>query len=274
MERFGNGAALCIAAATAPICAPMMTEGDFQLGADLAGRRIVVAMSGGVDSSVVAALAARTGAETIGVTLQLYDHGEAVGRAGQLLRRAATSAMRARSRDRLGIAHYVFDHESSFRETVIDDFADEYLRRPHADPLRPLQHGAEVHRSVRARARSRRRLPRDRPLCPPRRRARRARSCTARPIRRATRAISCSRPRSDAARLSALSARRPAQAARCARSPPSWAWASRPSPTARTSASCPTAIMPALVKKLRPEADDRRRDRRSRRARARAASRA
>jgi tRNA-specific 2-thiouridylase len=103
-----------------------MIEGDFQLGPDLAGKRIVVAMSGGVDSSVVAALAARTGAETIGVTLQLYDHGEAVGRAGSCCAGRDIRDARAVC-DRLGIAHYVFDHESSFRETVIDDFADEYL---------------------------------------------------------------------------------------------------------------------------------------------------
>ena len=99
---------------------------DWQLGPDLTGKRIVVAMSGGVDSSVVAALAARTGAETIGVTLQLYDHGEAVGRAGSCC--AGRDIRDARSVcDRLGIAHYVFDHETSFRETVIDRFADEYL---------------------------------------------------------------------------------------------------------------------------------------------------
>lgn len=55
---------------------------DFQLNCPPEGARIVVAMSGGVDSSVVAALAARTGAEVIGVTLQLYDHGAAVNRAG------------------------------------------------------------------------------------------------------------------------------------------------------------------------------------------------
>ena len=54
----------------------------FQLPQPLKGKRIVVAMSGGVDSSVVAALAARSGAETIGITLQLYDHGAAVGRTG------------------------------------------------------------------------------------------------------------------------------------------------------------------------------------------------
>lgn len=99
----------------------------FQLGPDLAGKRIVVAMSGGVDSSVVAALAARTGAETIGITLQLYDHGEAVGRAkaccaGQDIRDARAVA------DKVGIAHYVFDHASAFKASVMDNFADEYLR--------------------------------------------------------------------------------------------------------------------------------------------------
>lgn len=103
-----------------------MLSGDFQLAEPLNARRIVVAMSGGVDSSVVAALAAKTGAETIGVTLQLYDHGEAVGRAGSCCAGRDIRDARAVC-DRLGIAHYVFDHASSFRETVIDDFADEYL---------------------------------------------------------------------------------------------------------------------------------------------------
>jgi len=98
----------------------------FQLGGDLAGRRIVVAMSGGVDSSVVAALAVAAGAEVIGLTLQLYDHGAAVSRkgaccAGQDIRDARAVA------DRLGFAHYVFDHESAFREEVVEQFADDYL---------------------------------------------------------------------------------------------------------------------------------------------------
>ena len=100
--------------------------GDFQLGPDLRGKRIVVAMSGGVDSSVVAALAARSGAETIGVTLQLYDHGAAVNRAGSCCAGQDIRDARAVC-DRLGIAHYVFDHESAFRTSVIDQFADEYL---------------------------------------------------------------------------------------------------------------------------------------------------
>jgi tRNA-specific 2-thiouridylase len=60
---------------------------DWQLGRPLKGARIVVAMSGGVDSSVVAALAARSGAEVIGVTLQLYDHGAGRSALGKLLRR-------------------------------------------------------------------------------------------------------------------------------------------------------------------------------------------
>ncbi len=99
---------------------------DFQLGPNLAGRRIVVAMSGGVDSSVVAALAARSGAETIGITLQLYDHGAAVGRAGSCCAGRDIRDARAVA-DRLGIAHYVFDYESAFRESVIDRFADDYM---------------------------------------------------------------------------------------------------------------------------------------------------
>ncbi|MFN3749401.1 MAG: tRNA 2-thiouridine(34) synthase MnmA [Sphingorhabdus sp.] len=100
---------------------------DFQLGPELSGKRIVVAMSGGVDSSVVAALAARSGAETIGVTLQLYDHGSAVKRAGSCCAGQDIRDARAVA-DRLGIMHYVFDHESRFRDSVIDHFADEYLR--------------------------------------------------------------------------------------------------------------------------------------------------
>ncbi len=84
-------------------------------------------MSGGVDSCVVAALAARAGAEVIGVTMQLYDHGEAVRRSGSCC--AGQDIYDAKQvADRLGIAHYVLDYESRFRTGVIDRFADEYAR--------------------------------------------------------------------------------------------------------------------------------------------------
>ena len=87
--------------------------------------RIVAAMSGGVDSSVVAGLLAEQGHEVVGVTLQLYDSGAASGRrgaccAGQDIHDARDVA------DRLGIAHYVIDREARFRETVIAPFADSY----------------------------------------------------------------------------------------------------------------------------------------------------
>jgi tRNA-specific 2-thiouridylase len=99
----------------------------FQLGRPTAGARIVVAMSGGVDSSVAALLAARSGAEVIGVTLQLYDHGEAAKRsgaccAGQDIYDAAQVC------ERLGIAHYVLDYESRFRSQVIERFAEDYSK--------------------------------------------------------------------------------------------------------------------------------------------------
>jgi tRNA-uridine 2-sulfurtransferase len=101
----------------------------FDLGTLPEGRRarIVVAMSGGVDSSVVAGLCAEAGHETIGITLQLYDHGAALAKKGACCAGADIHDAR-RVAERLGIAHYVLDYESAFRDAVIEEFASAYTR--------------------------------------------------------------------------------------------------------------------------------------------------
>lgn len=91
------------------------------------GSRVVAAMSGGVDSTVVAALLHKAGYDVVGVTLQLYDHGAALKKkgaccAGQDIHDARLAA------ESLGIPHYVLDYESRFKDAVIDQFADSYLR--------------------------------------------------------------------------------------------------------------------------------------------------
>src|SRR5207342_881481 len=88
--------------------------------------RVVVAMSGGVDSSVTAALLKAEGYDVVGVTLQLYDHGAATHRKGACC--AGRDIHDARSvAERIGIPHYVLDYESRFKEAVIDRFAESYV---------------------------------------------------------------------------------------------------------------------------------------------------
>ena len=91
-----------------------------------AGARVVVAMSGGVDSSVTAALLREQGFDVVGITLQLYDHGAAVGRANSCCAGRDIHDAR-RVADAIGIPHFVLDYEERFRRAVIDDFVDSYL---------------------------------------------------------------------------------------------------------------------------------------------------
>lgn len=88
--------------------------------------RVVVAMSGGVDSSVVAAKLASEGYDVIGVTLQLYDHGAALAKKGACCAGQDIHDAR-RVAERIGFPHYVLDYENKFRESVIEEFADAYL---------------------------------------------------------------------------------------------------------------------------------------------------
>lgn len=91
-----------------------------------ADTRVVVAMSGGVDSSVVAAKLKQEGYDVIGVTLQLYDHGAALAKKGACCAGQDIHDAR-RVAERMGFPHYVLDYENKFRESVIDEFADAYL---------------------------------------------------------------------------------------------------------------------------------------------------
>ncbi|WP_333807293.1 tRNA 2-thiouridine(34) synthase MnmA, partial [Phenylobacterium sp.] len=110
----------------AALTEPLMTETRRAVGLP-PGARVLAAMSGGVDSTVTAALLARAGYDVVGVTLQLYDHGAAIQRKGACCAGQDIHDARAAA-EALGIPHYVLDYESRFRQQVIDDFADAYLR--------------------------------------------------------------------------------------------------------------------------------------------------
>ena len=108
-----------------PVLQKMASDGA-NLDGVSSGGRVVVAMSGGVDSSVCAALCQRAGYEVVGITLQLYNQGEATRRSGACCAGADIYDAKMVA-SVLGIAHYVLDYEDRFRSAVIDEFVDEYL---------------------------------------------------------------------------------------------------------------------------------------------------
>ena len=215
--------------------------------------RVVVAMSGGVDSSVVAGLLHEAGHEVIGVTLQLYDHGAATGRKGACCAGQDIHDAR-RVADRLGIPHYVIDAEARFAARGDRRFRRQLRGRRDAGALRPLQPDGEVRRPGR-------RWPRDLGA---------ERLATGHYVRRvdgpdgagtAPRRRSGARPElvpvRDRRRRSLEFSLFPlgehgGQGARCAPRPRGSGWRSPTSRTARTSASCPPATMPMWSRSCGP----------------------
>ena len=131
-------------------------------------QRVVVAMSGGVDSSCVAALLAEAGHEVIGITLQLYDHGQAIGKKGACC--AGQDIQDARNvSDKLDMPHYVLDFEQRFKDAVIEDFAQSYADGITPVPCIRCNQRVKFRDLLDIARESRRRCARHRPLCAPHR---------------------------------------------------------------------------------------------------------
>ena len=202
-----------------------------------ADTRVVVAMSGGVDSSVVAALLKAEGYDVVGITLQLYDHGEAVGRKGACCAGQDIQDAR-RVADLLKIPHYVLDYESALRQRGDGRVRRQLSPGRDAGPLRRLQPEDQVPRS----------LGDGRGAWAPRRwppaimsGASRAARVGALPRRRqgARPELFPVRHHARATRLSPLPARRPREGRDAQACPRLWAWRWPRSRTVRISVSCP-----------------------------------
>ncbi len=217
--------------------------------------RIVVAMSGGVDSSTVAGLLHEAGHEVIGVTLQLYDHGAATGRKGACCAGQDIHDAR-RVADHLGIPHYVIDAEERFADAVIADFADSYAAGETPVPcvrcnqtvkfadLTALARGLGAERLATGHYVRRIDGPDGAGTAPRRRPGARPELV---PVRHHARP----------AWLRAVPAGRDAGQGRGARARPrGWGCRSRPSRTARTSASSPSGHYAETVVRLRPDAGE------------------
>ena len=110
-----------------PVLSPVLEQkNDLGFPKRPESTRVVVAMSGGVDSSVVAAKLKSDGYDVVGITLQLYDHGQALAKKGACCAGRDIHDAR-RVAEEMGFPHYVLDYESRFRDSVMDEFADQYL---------------------------------------------------------------------------------------------------------------------------------------------------
>jgi tRNA-specific 2-thiouridylase len=216
--------------------------------------RVVVAMSGGVDSSVVAAMLAEEGYDVVGVTLQLYDHGAALAKKGACCAGRDIHDAR-RVAETMGFPHYVLDYENTFREAVIEEFADAYLAG--ATPVPCIRCNERVKfKDLLATAKE---LDAD---CMAtghyiqRKVGSRGRNCTRLLTRTATKAISCSRPRRNSFPICAFRLGHLASKAETRALAAKYGLPVADKPDSQDICFVPNGNYAAVIEKLRPGAAD------------------